>query len=113
MGSFTAFGAQQEHGQRYNRSTIAELQATDSGPRRANKDWGYKNGEVYHQSFNFYHKPQMSINHLWNINDKSALSTALYASFGSGGGRRDEGTKIGSDEYRIGPTGLQPIDFDR
>ena len=111
--SFTAFGAQQEHGQRYNRSTIAELQATDSGPRRANKDWGYKNGEVYHQSYNFYHKPQMSINHLWNINDKSALSTALYASFGSGGGRRDEGTKIGSDEYRIGPTGLQPIDFDR
>ncbi|MEF3078470.1 TonB-dependent receptor [Winogradskyella poriferorum] len=111
--SFTAFGAQQEHGQRYNRSTIAELQSTDSGPRRANKDWGYKNGEVYHQSFNFYHKPQMSINHLWNINDKSALSTALYASFGSGGGRRDEGTKIGSDEYRIGSSGLQPIDFDR
>ncbi|MDH7912192.1 carboxypeptidase-like regulatory domain-containing protein [Winogradskyella sp. SYSU M77433] len=111
--SFTAFGAQQEHGQRYNRSTIAELQATDSGPRRANKDWGYKNGEVYHQSFNFYHKPQMSINHLWNINDKSALSTALYASFGSGGGRRDEGTKIGSSEYRIGSAGLQPIDFDR
>ncbi|MDG4714967.1 TonB-dependent receptor [Winogradskyella marincola] len=111
--SFTAFGAQQEHGQRYNRSTIAELQATDSGPRRANKDWGYKNGEVYHQSFNFYHKPQMSINHLWNINEKSALSTAVYASFGSGGGRRDEGTKIGSDEYRIGSSGLQPIDFDR
>lgn len=111
--SFTAFGAQQEHGQRFNRSTVSELSETDSGPKKANRDWGYKNGEVYHQAFNFYHKPQMSVNHLWNINDKSALSTAVYASFGSGGGRRDEGSKIGSDEYRIGPSGLQPIDFDR
>lgn len=111
--SFTAFGAQQEHGQRFNRSTISELKDTDSGPRKANRDWGYKNGEVYHQSYNFYHKPQMSINHLWNINEKSALSTAFYASFGSGGGRRDEGSKIGSDDYRIGTSGLQPIDFDK
>jgi outer membrane receptor protein involved in Fe transport len=111
--SFTAFGAQQEHGQRYNRSTIADLQQTEAGPLRANKDWGYKNGEVYHQSYNFYHKPQMSLNHLWNINSNSVLSTALYASFGSGGGRRDEGVKIGSNDYRIGYSGLQPIDFDK
>ncbi|QCE41436.1 TonB-dependent receptor [Psychroserpens sp. NJDZ02] len=111
--SFTAFGSQQEHGQRYNRSTIGELQDTDSGPQKANRDWGYKNGEVYHQSYNFYHKPQMSINHLWTIDDDSALSTAVYASFGSGGGRRDEGSKIGSDDYRIGSAGLQPIDFDK
>ena len=111
--SFTAFGAQQEHGQRFNRSTISELKDTDSGPQKANKDWGYKNGEVYHQSSNFYHKPQMSINHLWNIDDDSALSTAFYASFGSGGGRRDEGSKIGSDDYRLGSTGLTPIDFDK
>lgn len=111
--TFSAFGAQQTHGQRFNRSTISELLDTDSGPQKANKDWGYKNGEVYHQSYNFYHKPQISLNHLWNINDKSALSTALYASFGSGGGRRDEGSKIGSSDYRIGGAGLQPIDFDK
>ncbi|TXG36920.1 TonB-dependent receptor [Seonamhaeicola maritimus] len=111
--TFTAFGAQQTHGQRFNRSTIAELRQTDSGPQKVNKDWGYKNGEVYHQSYNFYHKPQMSLNHLWNINDKSVLSTAFYASFGSGGGRRDEGSKIGSNNYRIGSAGLQPIDFDK
>jgi outer membrane receptor protein involved in Fe transport len=111
--SFSAFGAQQEHGQRFNRSTIAELQETNSGPQKANKDWGYKNGEVYSQAFNFYHKPQMSINHLWKLDDNSAISTALYASFGSGGGRRDEGSKIGSDDYRIGSSGLQPIDFDK
>jgi iron complex outermembrane recepter protein len=111
--TFSAFGAQQTHGQRFNRSTIAELRQTDSGPQKANKDWGYKNGEVYHQSYNFYHKPQISLNHLWNINEKSVLSTAVYASFGSGGGRRDEGSKIGSSSYRIGSAGLQPIDFDK
>ncbi|GAA4235199.1 TonB-dependent receptor [Postechiella marina] len=109
--SFSAFGAQQEHGQRFNRSTIGELRQTEQGPQKANKDWGYKNGEVYHQSYNFYHKPQMSLNHLWNINDQSVLSTALYASFGSGGGRRDEGSKIGSNDYRFGGPD-QPIDFD-
>lgn len=111
--TFTAFGAQQTHGQRFNRSTIAELLDTDSGPQKANKDWGYKNGEVYHSAYNFYHKPQISLNHLWEINDNSVLSTALYTSFGSGGGRRDEGSKIGSSDYRIGSSGLQPIDFDR
>lgn len=110
--SFSAFGAQQEHGQRYNRSTISELLSTESGPKKFNKDWGYKNGEVYHQSYNFYHKPQISLNHFWKINDNSVLSTAVYASFGNGGGRRDEGSKIGSDGYRIGGID-QPIDFDR
>ena len=37
----------------------------------------------------------------------------MYSSFGSGGGRRDEGSKIGSSDYRLGESGLQPIDFDR
>ncbi|OUR91595.1 TonB-dependent receptor [Flavobacteriales bacterium 34_180_T64] len=110
--TFTAFGAQQTHGQRFNRSTIAELRDTDSGPQKANKDWGYKDGEVLSSAYNFYHKPQISLNHFWEINDKSVLSTAVYASFGSGGSRRDEGSKIGSDAYRIGSAGLQPIDFD-
>ncbi len=110
--TFTAFGAQQTHGQRFNRSTISELQETESGPQKANKDWGYKNGEVLSSAYNFYHKPQISLNHFWKINEKSVLSTAFYASFGSGGGRREEGSKIGSDDYRIGSGGLQPIDFD-
>tara|TARA_R110002050_G_scaffold110892_1_gene223518 strand:+ start:26 stop:2554 length:2529 start_codon:yes stop_codon:yes gene_type:complete len=110
--SFSAFGAQQEHGQRYNRSTIAELAATEVGPKKHNKDWGYKNGQIYHQSYNFYHKPQMSLNHFWKINENSVLSTSVYASFGKGGGRRDEGSKIGSGDYRIGDID-QPIDFDR
>ena len=110
--SFTAFGAQQEHGQRFNRRTIAEYRATESGTNKFNPDWGYKNGEVYHQSYNFYHKPQMAINHFWEMSENTVLSTAVYASFGSGGGRRDAGSKIGDNAYRLGGSD-QPIDFDK
>ncbi|WP_417884731.1 TonB-dependent receptor [Zunongwangia sp.] len=110
--SFNAFGAQQQHGQRYTRYTIKEYKQSEAGPKRFNGDWGYKNGEVYNSSYNFYHKPQMSLNHYWTVNDKTNISTALYASFGSGGGRRTQGDKIGSDEYRLGGFD-QPIDFDK
>jgi len=110
--AFTAFGAQQTHGQRYNNLTIAQNSATEQGGKRFNPDWGYRDGEVEHLSYNFYHKPQMSLNHYWTINDRTNISTALYASFGSGGGRRDGGSKLGSDEYRLGGFD-QPIDFDR
>ncbi|AVR44965.1 TonB-dependent receptor [Christiangramia fulva] len=110
--AFNAFGAQQEHGQHYTRQTIEEYKRTEAGPKRFNADWGYKNGQVYHTSYNFYHKPQMSLNHYWRVNEKTDISTALYASFGSGGGRRTRGDKLGSDEYRLGGFD-QPIDFDK
>jgi len=67
---------------------------------------------VDHISFNFYHKPQISLNHYWFISDKTNLSTSVYASFGSGGGRRQSGSKLGSSEYRVGDIDT-PIDFDR
>lgn len=108
---FIAFGAQQTHGQRYNRRTIVGYKQTESGPKKFNPDWGYKDGKVYNSAYNFYHKPQISLNHSWDINESSSLNTSLYASFGSGGGRRFEGTKIGADNYRLGDID-QPIDFD-
>jgi len=110
--SFTAFGAKQQHGQRYNRRTIEQYRETEQGGQKFNPDWGYKNGSVEHSSFNFYHKPQISLNWYYYISDKTNLSTALYASFGSGGGRRQAGSKIGSAEYRLGDENA-PIDFDR
>lgn len=110
--SFTAFGAKQEHGQRYNKRTIAQNRETEQGGKRFNPDWGYHNGQIEYASFNFYHKPQISLNHFWTISDNTSLSTALYASFGSGGGRRDQGDKIGSNAYRLGADD-QPIDFDK
>ncbi|GAA4309206.1 TonB-dependent receptor [Pontixanthobacter gangjinensis] len=110
--SFNAFGAQQEHGQHYTRQTIAEYNRTEAGPQRFNADWGYKNGEVYNTAFNFYHKPQMSLNHYWTLSENTEISTALYASFGSGGGRRTRGDKFSNNDYRLGGFD-QPIDFDR
>jgi len=110
--SFTAFGAQQTHGQRYNSTTIAENRATEQGGTKFNPDWGYRNGEEENISYNYYHKPQLSLNHYWTISDKTNVSTALYASFGSGGGRRALGDKLGSTDYRLGGFD-QPIDFDK
>lgn len=110
--SFTTFGAKQEHGQRFNRRTIEQYRQTESGGQRFNADWGYHNGKPTYAAFNFYHKPQISLNHFWRISDNSSLSTAIYASFGSGGGRRELGDKIGDSNYRLGADD-QPIDFDQ
>ena len=35
---------------------------------------------------NYYHKPQLSLNHLWSVNKKMVISNVLYASLGNGGG---------------------------
>jgi outer membrane cobalamin receptor len=111
--SFTVIGAQQTHGQRYNTRTIAQNRATEQGGKRFNPDWGYRNGKVENISFNFYHKPQISLNHDWTISDKTFITTSVYASYGTGGGRRIQGSgKFTNDDYRLGGVD-QPIDFDR
>ncbi|WP_282072030.1 TonB-dependent receptor [Polaribacter atrinae] len=109
--SFNAIGTIQEHGQRFNRRTIAEYRATEQGGKRFNPDWGYRDGQVENSSFNSYHKPQLSVNYDWTISDKTFLTTSVYASFGSGGGRRTQGTKFTNNDYRLGDID-QPIDFD-
>lgn len=83
--TFTAVGAKQNHGQRQNQSSLADYQNSPDGIRY-NPDWGILHGQVVHVEDNFYHKPQMSINHYWNISESTQLSTAVYASFGTGGG---------------------------
>ncbi|RLD29863.1 MAG: TonB-dependent receptor [Bacteroidetes bacterium] len=110
--SFSAFGAKQRHGQRQNRHLIASYRNSERGIKY-NSDWGYKQGQVTHAEDNFYHKPQISLNHYWNISDRTTLSTSAYASYGSGGGGGTVGeNKFGpTSDYRIGNFG--PIDFDR
>lgn len=109
--SFTAFGAPQRHGQRQNRELISTFRESERGIK-FNRDWGFQNGQVTHIEDNFYHKPQMSLNHFWNISDKTNLSTAVYASFGTGGGGGFAGVnKFGLDsEYRNGY--LEPVNLD-
>lgn len=108
--SFTTFGAPQRHGQRQNRSTIATYRNAEQGIK-FNPDWGYKNGQVTHIEDNFYHKSQTSLNHYWTINDRSDLSTALYVSFGTGGGGGTAGTNRDLFKNRIGGDD-QPVDLD-
>ncbi|MCF6294387.1 MAG: TonB-dependent receptor [Flavobacteriaceae bacterium] len=122
--SFTAFGAKQRHGQRQNRSLISAYRESERGIKY-NPDWGYKNGQVTNIEDNFYNKPQLSLNHYWTISERTSLSTALYASWGSGGGGGTLGSdldagagfegdgrfKFNSPDYRIGNYG--PLDFDR
>ncbi|MDA9002350.1 TonB-dependent receptor [Flavobacteriaceae bacterium] len=118
--AFSVFGAKQRHGQRQNRHLIETFRNAERG-RKFNSDWGYKKGQVTHQEDNFYNKPQISLNHYWTINEKSSLSTVLYASFGSGGGGgtarlRDTADKFimdgsGYSDYRDGLYGT--LDFDK
>ena len=84
---FTVLGNPEKHGQRNFKLSKAE---TDQYGLRYNKDWGSYNGEINNASENFYHKPHLSINHYWNISEKSLLATSYYLSFGTGGGKWTE-----------------------
>ncbi|HET7360586.1 MAG TPA: carboxypeptidase-like regulatory domain-containing protein, partial [Salinimicrobium sp.] len=75
-------GAPQTHGQAYQGSIAAAIKYG----RDYNENWGYRNGEVYNERTNFYHKPVLNANWDWNINGDMELSTVLYASIGRGGG---------------------------
>ena len=65
--------------------------------REFNPDYGFdKNGNRKSSDYNSYHKPVISLSHIWNINDKSNLSTKAYVSFGRG---YSLSGKANSDEY--------------
>lgn len=97
--SFTALGATQEHYQRsnYDGLTIEGWQQVKNYMKgkseyRYNPTYGFgKNGERKSSAFNHYHKPHLSLNHQWQINEKSSLSTSVYASLGMGGGYKGMG----------------------
>ncbi|MDX5436674.1 MAG: hypothetical protein LPK03_05730, partial [Pontibacter sp.] len=110
--SLTGFGAPQRHGQRQNAQSIQEYRDAPQG-RRWNADWGVKEGEVVHVEDNFYHKPQFSLNHYWTIDESSFLSTAVYASIGTGGGGGYATDRtINMDTVRTGDK-FSPYDLDR
>ena len=106
--TFTAVGAKQNHGQRQNQSLLSDYENSPDGIRY-NPDWGILHGQVTHVEDNFYHKPQLSINHYWNISEETQLSTAVYASFGTGGGGGTGGDEFGN--HRLGGT-YGPYDLD-
>lgn len=108
--SLTAFGAPQWHYQRNsaNGLSINEYQRVKQymngeSMYRYNSTFGYdRHGQMRNSSYNYYHKPQISLNHIWQIDETSSLSSAVYVSFASGGGHSGQGNGLGysySDWY--------------
>ena len=102
--SFTAFGAPQEHYQRKGALTLADWKMTEQvwgiTDHKYNSSYGFdKNGQRRTAEYNVYHKPQLSLNHQWQINDKSSLSTVLYMSIGRGYGYSGQGNSTYGYSY--------------
>ncbi len=104
--SLTAFGAPQWHNQRnmaYGTLSIENWQqAKEYMNGRSmysyNPQYGFDNEGRERTAYrNQYHKPIISLNHIWQINHRSSLSSALYVSLASGGGYSGQGR---TSEYR-------------
>ncbi len=104
--SLTAFGAPQWHNQRnmvYGTLSIdnwqkAKQYMNGESAYRYNPGYGFDNEGRQRTAYrNQYHKPIISLNHIWQINEYSSLSTALYTSLSSGGGYSGQGR---TSEYR-------------
>lgn len=103
--SLTAFGAPQTHYQRATANGLsimgwqkAKNFMDGESMYRYNPTFGYdRYGQWRNASYNFYHKPQISLGHNWKISDKNSLSTTIYASFATGGGNSGQGS--GLDDY--------------
>lgn len=98
--SLTVFGAPQWHNRRSNKQSIEDYENSQFGIR-LNTSYGYINGVVTptYSGYNEYHKPMITLNHFWRINDKSVLSTAVYVSNATGGGRKVYGKNANMLQY--------------
>ena len=103
--SFTVFGAPQTHYQRNGALTIADWKMTEEvyGIKnyKYNSTYGFDNeGRRRTSEYNSYHKPQISLNHQWQIDDKSSLSTVAYVSIGRGYGYSGQGNEYYGYSYQ-------------
>lgn len=104
--TFSAFGSPQSHYQRSSYGALT-IQGWKDVERlygvenyRYNSTYGFdKNGQRRTSERNVYHKPQISLNHQWNINEKSSLSTVVYTSIGRGYGYSGQGNEDYGYQY--------------
>lgn len=108
--SLTVFGAPQGHYQRPSGSNgaltldewhrVARYMDGDKDFRRYNPAYGYDNyGNHKSANYNNYHKPQISLNHVWQIDHTSSLSSTVYVSIGRGYGYTGEAGAKSSYSY--------------
>jgi hypothetical protein len=95
--NFLMTGAPQWHDQNFTKSIATYL---DHG-RKYNNNYGYYGDRYLTERRNFYHKPVFNLNWDYTIDEKSSLSTVLYASTGNGGGTGGRGNRIRTDEGYI------------
>ena len=98
--SLTGFGAPQQHYQRSGSggaltwsewNNVRKYMKDGMHFSRYNPTYGYDDyGNQNSANYNVYHKPQISLNHIWQIDHKSSLSTTAYVSLGRGYGRTAE-----------------------
>lgn len=107
--NFLITGAPQWHDQNFTDRISDNLEAEENGVvddfRKFNNNFGELDGEYLTERRNYYHKPVTNLNWAWNMNEKSSLSTVLYASWGRGGGTGSVGSRPRTAD------GL--VDFDR
>ncbi len=97
--SLTAFGSPQTHYKRSSQDGLSIMGWQDvknymdgESMYKYNPTFGYdKDGQVRSSNKNVYHKPQISLNHIWQINEKSSLSSAVYVSLATGYGYSGQG----------------------
>ena len=95
--NFLMTGAPQWHDQNYGKSISSLLEHG----RKYNNNWGMYGDTYMTERRNFYHKPVFNLNWDWDIDDKSSLSTVVYASTGNGGGTGGRGQRIRNDRGNI------------
>ncbi|MBK8444988.1 MAG: TonB-dependent receptor [Sphingobacteriales bacterium] len=110
----SGFGAPQRHGQRAFSTPIEIIDrqyALDQGIAdtsfyskfpysyglKYNQHVGLLNGEEYNTARNYYHKPQISLRHSWQANERVFWSNVAYLSLGDGGGTALMGTSASID----------------
>ena len=95
--NFLMTGAPQWHDQNFTKSISSYLE----NGRKYNNNYGYYGDRYLTERRNFYHKPVFNLNWDYTIDDKSSLSTVLYASTGNGGGTGGRGNRVRTDDGYI------------
>jgi len=108
--SLTAFSAPQWHNQRNNadKLLISEWQKQPM-KYQYNASYGFDmNGQRRASSYNYYNKPQISLNHIWAVDHKTSLSSSVYLSLGNGGGYSGQGATSADRNNWFGATSGVP-----
>lgn len=84
---FTTLGSPENHGQRSSRLSRNEVREHGL---TYNKNWGWRDGEMFNLNSNSYFKPYFTLQHIWNGDGRLSMKNSVYLAVGSGGGRWSE-----------------------